>query len=84
MNTNKIRTAHGAHRARRLLQAATITVALAVATALPAGARPDPGPPVETLETFDHCLLERVGTQFVKCDDLTGNGVPAPAWVRQR
>jgi hypothetical protein len=25
--------------------------------------------------------LERVGTQFVRGDNLTGAGVPAPAWV---
>jgi hypothetical protein len=25
--------------------------------------------------------LERVGTQFVRGDDLTGNGVEAPLWV---
>jgi hypothetical protein len=25
-----------------------------------------------------------VGTQFVACDELTGNGVPAPAWVDER
>lgn len=28
------------------------------------------------------CWLARVGTQFVRCDDLTGNGVRAPLWVR--
>ena len=26
----------------------------------------------------------RVGAQHVRCDDLTGNGVPAPGWVAQR
>jgi hypothetical protein len=28
-----------------------------------------------------NCPLERVGTQFVRCDNLTGAGVPAPSWV---
>ena len=27
------------------------------------------------------CPLERVGTQFVRCDNLTGNGVPAPLFI---
>ena len=27
------------------------------------------------------CVLLRVGTQFVACDFLTGNGVPAPGWI---
>jgi hypothetical protein len=30
------------------------------------------------------CWLSRVGTQFVRCDDLTGNGVQAPLWVPTR
>ncbi len=30
------------------------------------------------------CRLTRVGTQFVRCDNLTGNAVPAPRWVTQR
>jgi hypothetical protein len=27
------------------------------------------------------CFLTRIGTQFVRCDNLTGAGAPAPAWV---
>ena len=30
------------------------------------------------------CALERVGTQYVRCDNLTGAGVPAPSWVPQQ
>lgn len=60
-------------------------VLLVVAGAVPASARPDPGEarviPVETSTT--PCPLERVGAQYVRCDDLTGNGVPAPAWVAE-
>lgn len=26
-------------------------------------------------------LLERIGTQFVRGDDLTGAGSPAPSWI---
>ena len=35
--------------------------------------------------SVDHaCWLARVGTQFVRCDDLTGNAVPAPLWVPEQ
>jgi hypothetical protein len=27
------------------------------------------------------CPLRRVGDRLVRCDDLTGAGVPAPAWI---
>ena len=30
------------------------------------------------------CWLARVGTQFVRCDNLTGNAVPAPRWVPEQ
>ncbi|MFU8947441.1 hypothetical protein ACLRGF_12005 [Mycetocola zhadangensis] len=34
--------------------------------------------------TFAHsCVLQRVGDQLVKCDNLTGAGVRAPAFVSQ-
>jgi hypothetical protein len=59
-------------------------------TASPAAARQDPGqistkaqqstPP----DDGANCPLRRVGTQFVRCDNLTGNGVPAPAWISVR
>ena len=52
--------------------------------AAPATARQDAGPPVGATTTATMpggCPLERVGTQFVRCDDLTGNGVPAPGFV---
>ena len=68
---------------RRTSAAAATGLLLLGATTLSATARPDPGqatvPAIET--ATDHCLLERVGTQYVRCDYLTGNGVPAPAWV---
>ena len=28
-----------------------------------------------------NCPLERVGTEFVRCDNLSGAGVPAAPWV---
>jgi len=30
------------------------------------------------------CWLARVGTQFVRCDNLTGNAVQAPRWVPEQ
>src|SRR6478752_6705888 len=30
------------------------------------------------------CWLSRVGTLFVRCDNVTGNAVQAPRWVAQR
>ena len=30
------------------------------------------------------CPLRRVATTFVRCDDLTGNDVPAPSWILER
>ena len=30
------------------------------------------------------CWLARVGTQFVRCDNLTGNAVRAPRWVPEQ
>lgn len=84
----------GRHRARRLAAppalaavAATLLVALAAA---PAVARPDAGLPMTATPRAargghaGECLLERVGAQLVRCDDLTGNGVPAPAWIPER
>jgi hypothetical protein len=31
--------------------------------------------------TDANCPLRRVGSQFVRCDNLTGAGVAAPSWV---
>ena len=68
---------------QRTAALAATTMLVLGATTLSATARPDPGEATVTIiETArDHCLLERVGTQYVRCDYLTGNGVPAPAWV---
>ena len=51
-----------------------------------ATARPDDssllrtGPAAMSVEAMV-CPLGRVGHQFVRCDDLTGDGEPAPAYV---
>ena len=68
-------------RLMKLVSAVAVTILLLLPGMTPpsATARPDPGE-ANTL-VGDHCLLQRVGTQYVRCDNLTGNGVPAPAWV---
>jgi hypothetical protein len=59
--------------------AATIIAGLA---AIPAAARPDPGEPIPIqLSSYANCLLSRIDTQLVRCDNLTGAGVKAPASV---
>lgn len=45
-----------------------------------AQARPSPNPATSGLSVAN-CPLTRVGTQFVRCDNLTGAGVPAPPWI---
>ena len=66
--------------------AATLVAAaaalLAGIAAAPAAALPDPPQLTGYAANVDGpCTLERLGTQFVKCDDLTGAGVPAPGYV---
>lgn len=58
--------------------------AVLTTAAVPAAARPDAGPALEREPTSTSCPLERVGTQFVRCDNLTGNGVSAPGWIPER
>jgi hypothetical protein len=67
---------------RRLVATAALVLALG-AMATPAVAVPEKGDPVPTTTT-NHCSLERVGTQYVRCDDLTGNGVPAATFIPER
>lgn len=64
---------------------ASAAALLAVLAATPASAGPDPAPtPAGVQQTDARCLLERVGTQFVRCDDLTGAGVPAPSFIPEQ
>jgi hypothetical protein len=59
--------------------AVTLTAGL---TAIPVTARPYPGEPIPVrFSSYDNCLLTRIDTQLVRCDNLTGAGVQAPAWV---
>jgi len=34
--------------------------------------------------TYVDCPLERIGTQLVRCDNLTGAGVEAPFWIPEQ
>ena len=67
----------------RLLCIIAVAAAATVGAASTAQARQDPGTPVPVQHVLKR-PLERVGTQFVRGDDLTGNGVPAPLWIHQR
>lgn len=58
--------------------AATIIAGLSV---IPAAARPDPGESIPPRFYERNCLLSRIDTQLIRCDNLTGAGVPAPVGV---
>lgn len=90
MNATEHRTASSTHRAHRISRAcgvAAVTATFIVAvSAMPAAARQDPGqidPPASSTGVH-FCTPERVGTQYVACDNQTGNGVQAPSWVHER
>ena len=75
------------HRQQLTRGLALTTTAALVAVALgagPAAARPEAGPHVTRVGHAGECLLARVGAQYIRCDNNTGNGVPAPAWVPER
>jgi hypothetical protein len=66
----------------RCAAAAAAAAIIAGLAAIPAAARPDPGPPVPDRISCDlNCPLSRIGTQLVRGDNLTGGGVTAPVWV---
>ncbi|WP_344249779.1 hypothetical protein [Isoptericola hypogeus] len=62
-------------------------MAAAAALALTAALAPLPALAREPVATDDFlprsasCPLERVGKHFVRCDNLTGDGQPAPHWI---
>jgi hypothetical protein len=70
----------------RCSAAAAATIMLAGLTAIPVVARPDPGELVQVQDSsgYPNCPLSRIGTQPVRCDYLTGAGVPAPAFVAEQ
>lgn len=59
---------------------------LATGVAAPAFARPEPAPAAPSVQShrIGECPLTRVGTQFTRCDDLTGAGVAAPRWIPEQ
>jgi hypothetical protein len=75
---------------RNQIRSAVLAGGLLVTTLViagPATASPDPGAPVpgdRATMTLLQCELERVGTQLVRCDDLTGAGATAPTYVPER
>jgi hypothetical protein len=71
------------HQHRFVYTTATALL-LGAALVTPAAARPDPGPAPTQEATSTSCPLTRVGTQYVRCDNLTGNEVSAPLSIPQR
>lgn len=71
------------HRALSRSKVTLVGVALAVLTFAPtAAARQDEANLLhEKAYSPLGCPLERIGVQFVRCDNLTGAGVPAPSYV---
>jgi len=68
----------------RCSAAAAAATIIAGLVAIPATARPDPGPQIPNRISCDlNCPLSRIGTQLVRGDNLTGAGVTAPMWVPQ-
>jgi hypothetical protein len=70
----------------RIVTAAAILTMLAGSVAVPASARPlDPAPaPTRRIAFSDsplRCPLRQIDRQLVRCDNLTGAGVPAPLFV---
>ena len=74
----------GRHHLVRVVAPAATAVLLLTLGAAPSSARPDPGDPIARVDRPGGCVLQRVGTQYVRGDMLTGNGVPAPAWIPER
>ena len=66
----------------RLVASAAAGLLLLGAGISPAAAMQDPGGPLTTPSRA--CSLERIGTQFVWCDYLTGAGVEAPSFVPEQ
>lgn len=78
-------------QSRQLTGIALATTAILTALALavgtgagPAAARQDAGSAAARVGHTGECFLVRLGTQYERCDNNTGNGVPAPAWVPER
>ena len=58
-----------------------------LAILLLAGLAPAPASATSTDQPanyYQNCPLARIGTQLVRCDNLTGAGVPAPFWIPEQ
>jgi hypothetical protein len=69
--------------------ATAVAAAFTVSVPSTATARQDPGPPPDRTTTFFEstpfrCAVERIGSQVVRCDNLSGAGVPAPLGLPQQ
>jgi hypothetical protein len=64
--------------------AAALLLGLIVTGPGAAAAVPEPGPTRPSGPPAADCPLGRVDHHLVRCDSLTGAGVPAPAWVPER
>jgi hypothetical protein len=69
---------------RRGLAAIAVTAFVVGLGALPAAARQDAGSAHLGTDYPYFRTIQRVGSQYVAGDNLTGNGVPAPPWVPER
>jgi hypothetical protein len=72
----------------RVGAALLLSAALAVIGGLPVAAQPDDGrgaqpgtPRVVAVYDDRDCPLRRIDRQLVRCDNLTGAGVPAPSFI---
>jgi hypothetical protein len=72
--------------AYRATIAALLSLLVLAVGAPSAAAKPDPGGSGSVVTTTLHpyCPLERVDTHLVRCDDLTGAGVPAPLFIPEQ
>ncbi len=85
--TSATRTAAVAAARRPGSVIAAVAASMLIIGLFPAATQavPDAGDPVKPRfsSADNNCPLQRVGTQFVRCDNLTGAGHLAPAWVPQ-
>ena len=65
---------------RRRICAMGAGVLLFLSGWLPAATASPPDPPQSTAFA-NGCPLQRIGTQLIRCDNLTGAGVRAPSWI---
>ena len=69
----------------RLVASAAAGLIVLGAGVSPAAAVQDPGGPVATSTlSWRAAVLERIGTQFVRGDYLTGAGVEAPSYLPEQ